>query len=245
MVEVNFLWVSGPLTLVEQLALTSFRDHGHQVNLHTYDSECDIPGVAVLDAADILPTSRIFTYGALAGRGKGSPAGFANLFRYKLLLERGGYWADTDVIALSRLPDVDTFFAWTDTTPTSSVNNAVLALPKGSLLATQLFEIADAAPPERQRWGECGPGLMTTLVKMHQLETAAYPAASVHPIRYQDASVAFRPDSTRRIHRRTRGSSAVHLWNEILRQRGIDKNGPFPRSSLIATLARRHGLIRP
>lgn len=242
MVVVNFLWVSGPLSIVEKLSLISFRDHGHQVNLYTYDSDCDIPGVNVLDAGDILPASRIFTYGAIAGRGKGSPAGFANVFRYKLLLERGGYWADTDVIALSMLPDVDTFFAWTDTTPTSSINNAVLALPKGSLLAAQLFEIADAAPPEQQRWGECGPQLMTTLVKLHSLESAVYPPSSVHPIPFPDAPRVFQPDPTRSVHRSTTHSYAVHLWNEVLRQHGIDKNGPFPRTSLIATLAHRHGL---
>jgi hypothetical protein len=241
-VTVNFLWVSGALSLVEKLALSSFRDHGHQVNLYTYDSKCDIPGVNVLDAGEILPSSRTFTYGAIAGRGRGSLAGFANLFRYKLLLERGGYWADTDVIALSKLPDVDTFFAWTDTTPTSSINNAVLALPKGSLLATQLFEIADAAPPESQRWGECGPQLMTTLVKLHGLESAVYSASSVHPIPFPDAPRAFRADLMRSVHRSIANSHAVHLWNEVLRQHGINKNGPFPRTSLIATLAHRHGL---
>ena len=30
----------------------------------------------------------------------GSLAAFSNLFRYKLLLERGGWWVDTDVICL-------------------------------------------------------------------------------------------------------------------------------------------------
>jgi hypothetical protein len=243
MAEVNFLWIGGPLSLVEQLALVSFRDHGHHVRLYTYDGDYDIPGVQVLDAREILPRDRVFTYGDIAKKGKGSPAAFANLFRYKLLLERGGYWVDTDVVALAPLPAADTFLAWTDTTPTSTINNAVVALPAGSALARQLYEISESVPPELQRWGECGPQLMTSLVAMNELEHLVSPSSTVHPISFPDALDSFRPDPFGRIRRRTRGSLAVHLWNEILRQNALDKNGPFPRSSLFATLARRHGLL--
>ena len=242
MVEVNFLWIGGPLSLVERLALVSFRDHEHEVNLFTYDGSYDIPGVRVVDAREILPRDRVFTYSDAAGRGKGSPAGFANLFRYKLLLERGGYWVDTDVLALARLPDTETFFAWQDAS-TSWINNAVLALPQGSPLARQLYEIASSVPPELQRWGDCGPKLLTSLVKMNEFEHLASSNSSVYPIHYSDAMMAFRPDPFGRTRRRTRESMALHLWNEVLRQNSLDKNGPFPRSSLFATIARRHGLL--
>lgn len=242
MIEVHFLWIGGPLSLVERLALVSFRDHGHKVNLFTYDGSYDIPGVQLVDAREILPRDRVFTYGDAAGEGKGSPAGFANLFRYKLLLDRGGYWVDTDVLALARLPDTETFFAWQDTA-TSTINNSVLALPQGSPLARQLYEFASSVPPELQRWGECGPELLTSLVRMNGLEHMASSSSSVYPIHFSDAMMAFKPDPFGRTRRLTRESTALHLWNEVLRRNSLDKNGPFPRSSLFATIARRHGLL--
>ena len=243
MSEVNFLWIDGPLSLVENLALISFRDHGHEVKLFTYDGDYDIPGVEVVDAREILPRDRVFNYGALAGNGEGSPAGFADLFRYKLLYERGGYWVDIDVVALAPLPETDTFFAWNDATPTSEVNNAVLALPAGSPLARQLCEISASVPSEQQSWGECGPRLMSSLVQLNGLEHEVSPSSSVYPISFYQAELPFRPDPFGRVRRRVQHSVAVHLWNEMLRRNSVGKNGPFPRSSLIATLARRHGLL--
>jgi hypothetical protein len=45
----------------------------------------DIPnGVTIHDANKIIPAEKIFKY-----KNNGSYAGFANLFRYKLLLEKG------------------------------------------------------------------------------------------------------------------------------------------------------------
>ena len=37
----------------------------------------------------------------------------------------------------------------------------------------------------------------------------------------------------------TRGTCGVHLWNEIWRREGVDKNGSFPATSLYAQLQRR------
>lgn len=88
---------------MEQLCIFSFLQNGHPFHLYTYGKVENIPeGVIVCDAAKILPADKIFKY-----KENNSYAGFANLFRYKLLLEKGNYWVDTDMICLKPLENDD------------------------------------------------------------------------------------------------------------------------------------------
>src|SRR5438132_12635269 len=81
---------------MEKLSISSFIRNGHDYHLYTYNELPYVPAGTVLkDANEILPASAIFQY-----RDRPSYAGFANSFRYKLLLERGGWWADTDTVCL-------------------------------------------------------------------------------------------------------------------------------------------------
>ena len=87
---INFLWIGSPLSAMETLSLSSFVAHGHPVNLYVYDEVRNLPpGVHVSDAGEIIPRSRIFRVGA--PEEKGSFANFADLFRYTLLWEKGGW----------------------------------------------------------------------------------------------------------------------------------------------------------
>ena len=73
---------------MEQLSISSFLHNGHDYHLYVYDDLKYIPaGTVVMDASEILPSSRIFQY-----KQRPSYAGFSNFFRYKLLLngEAGG-----------------------------------------------------------------------------------------------------------------------------------------------------------
>src|SRR5438105_1989553 len=85
------LWVGERLSVMERLSIASFLHHGHAYHLYTYGPVAGLPAGAVRqDARAILPESMIFQY-----RDHASYAGFSNYFRYKLLLERGGWWVDT------------------------------------------------------------------------------------------------------------------------------------------------------
>ena len=81
---------------MERLAVESFLRNGHSFHLYVYDDVDGVPKGAVLkDANEIIPRAEVFrnvqdkTYAA-----------FSDIFRYKLLAERGGYWVDTDVVCL-------------------------------------------------------------------------------------------------------------------------------------------------
>src|SRR5262245_44909746 len=100
MTLVQSMWIGPTLPALQQLCIRSFLAHGHTYHLYTFEDVAGIPdGTVVCDASTILPEQSIFRY--QEGFGKGSYSAFSNLFRYKLILERGGWWVDTDIACLT------------------------------------------------------------------------------------------------------------------------------------------------
>ena len=53
---VQMLWVGGPLSVLERLALTSWLENGHEVHLYSYGKPANTPkGLRICDAREILP----------------------------------------------------------------------------------------------------------------------------------------------------------------------------------------------
>ena len=104
---VQSLWVGNVLGKLELLTLHSFLAHGHRFRLWVYE-QIDTPlplAVELGDAREILPETAIFRYSNVNqfGHGKGSLAGFSDVFRYHLLYKEGGWWVDMDVTCLKPL----------------------------------------------------------------------------------------------------------------------------------------------
>ena len=90
------LWIGNSLSTMEKLSILSFLKNGHPFHLYIYDDLEGVPeGTILKDASKVLTPDRIFKY-----KTHNSYAGFANLFRYKLLHEKGNYWVDIDIICL-------------------------------------------------------------------------------------------------------------------------------------------------
>ena len=101
---VQSLWIGPCLSLMERSCIKSFLDKGHEFHLYVYGETKNIPeGCKILDGNEILPESEIFYYkknSTNCGKSEGSVSAFSNLFRYKLLFEKGGYWVDMDMVCL-------------------------------------------------------------------------------------------------------------------------------------------------
>lgn len=105
---VHGLWIGGSLSPLEQLTIASFRANGYGFTLWTYGEVTGVPeGTEVRDASQIIPESQVFSYryANKYGHGKGSYAGFSDIFRYRLLYLYGGIWADMDMTCLRPLPE--------------------------------------------------------------------------------------------------------------------------------------------
>ncbi|HLP20895.1 MAG TPA: glycosyltransferase [Chitinophagales bacterium] len=141
---VHALWIGNSLSKLELLSIASFIAKGHTFHLWLYDAvPTALPtGVIVKDAAEIIPRERVFNYkfASKFGHGKGSYAGFSDIFRYKLLYEKGGWWVDMDVTCLQPL-DFDTPYFFRSHHDLKVVGN-VMKCPVGSLLMKQCYEEA-------------------------------------------------------------------------------------------------------
>lgn len=244
MIEVNTLWVGCRLSTLEVLAAASHLKQGHRYSLWAYGAVDNVPdGVAVEDANEILPESEVFTY--QRGEGAGSVSAFSNLFRYKLLAERGGWWVDADVVALKPFEfDADLLFASERTrggfsTPTT----CVIRVPDGpNGVARDCYEQCRHFREtclSKLDWGSLGPALLSRVVFGRCLgEYAAGPSAFC-PVNW------FESEYDPPVHRPVdlSGSYAVHLWHEMWRRRGLDKDGSYDPLCLYEKL--KHAFLRP
>jgi hypothetical protein len=88
------LWIGDRLSSIEALSMRSFLFFGHPVELYSYtEIEGVPPGVVQLDANRIVDERGVFSV-------NGSYALFSDYFRFQLLLNQGGIWADSDLVCL-------------------------------------------------------------------------------------------------------------------------------------------------
>ena len=94
---VQSLWVGNPLSDVETYCIRSFMNAGHTFHLYTYGKVENIPkGTIVKDGNEIMSEKELFQL-------KSTFLPFSDIFRYKMLYEKGGYWVDMDMICIKKL----------------------------------------------------------------------------------------------------------------------------------------------
>jgi tetratricopeptide (TPR) repeat protein len=237
------LWVGSELSYIEKLSIRSFIACGHETHLYTYADAIDAPpGCVIRDARQILPESDIFAHSSKTRRSQGSLAGFADLFRWKLVHDRGGAWADCDIVCLEPIASthiVSTELARVGPVMLPGITNCFFAAPPGEAAFARAFETARAADRHELLWGEIGIHKMAQLVAAHGWGDRLTAPSDICPIpsfRIIDAiEAAIDVEEILAI----TGCRAVHLYNEVMRVVGFDKNGRFKEHGLIGILEKR------
>jgi mannosyltransferase OCH1-like enzyme len=227
------LWVGAELSVMEQLSISSFLSNGHEYHLYVYDDVKDVPvGTTVKDGNEILPASGIFQY-----RGRPSYAGFSNFFRYKLLFERGGWWADTDTVCLKPFDFSEEYvFSSEMFKGAEVVNCGAVKAPVGSEVMRWAWEVCQRKDTGQIVWGETGPKLIAEGVRKFSLEGYKQPPHVFCPLGFFEWQEVIEPDSARSLD----GAYAIHLWNDKWRAAGQDKNAPYEEDCLYEKLKRRY-----
>jgi hypothetical protein len=231
-------WAGGPLSPYELLCLNSFVKCGHAFDLYAFDTNLAVPaGVQLRDARELFGPQEFFVYED--GFGKGSPAGFANIFRYKLLAEKGGWWVDTDVVCQARnVPVFKEFFARQDD---DFVNNAVLFFEPGHPLMVRCLEEA-AGLGRAVRWGDSGPRLLTRILQEQARHGDALDSSVCYPVHYSEALDVLVPSRLASTRERAASSLFIHLWNAMLDHHGIDKTMLPPKGSALRRWAEQNSM---
>ena len=244
------LWIGSELSTLERICARSWIHHGHRFELFVYDDVGNVPdGVVLRDANTIIPEKEVALW-------RNSYAIFADLFRWTLLYEQGGYWVDMDMLCLKPFDFEDEILFGCEHSKAASIG--VLKLPAKHLIAREMLALA--RDPNRiignerfklklkkylrshllfgstmgLRWGEAGgPRAFTLSLKKHGYFQLGKPFTFFYPVD---------PLNWRCLFDETLGGEgsfyattyAVHLWNELLRRESFCKEGPFHPHSFMA-----------
>jgi len=222
---IQSLWVGTRLSSMEQLCVTSFLANGHPFHLYAYNEIEALPdGVELKDANNILPEDSIFKY-----RDRNSYAGFSNIFRYKLLLEKGSIWTDMDVVCIDafNLSNDYVFATERDHTSQAHITSCVIKVPQNSMLMEQCYLESKQLDPIDIKWGMIGPNFLGQRVKKMGLEKYAVDPDVFCPINWMDFQTLINKEHPPMKKNRVGNIKAIHLWNEMWRIHGIDKNAQF------------------
>jgi Glycosyltransferase sugar-binding region containing DXD motif/Alpha 1,4-glycosyltransferase conserved region len=228
---IQSLWIGRKLSAMERLSIASFLANGHEYHLYVYDEIENAPQGTVLKAADqIVPESMIFQY-----KNHPSHAGFSNFFRYKLLLSKGGWWADTDVVCLKPFAFEDPYVFASERVGGQQVpTTAVLKTPPGSEIMEFNWGVCRSCPdPSDVVWGEHGPKLMLKAIAKFKLQPFIKDAHVFCPLAYDESEKLFSSEDARSVDEHTHG---IHLWNEMWRRSGRDKDASYAPDCLYERL---------
>lgn len=236
--RVHGLWIGNQLSNMELLTIYSFIEHGYDFYLWVYNQlDNTLPQqVKICDANEIISSDHIFTYKHKSqfGNGQGSVAGFSDIFRYKLLYEKGGWWVDMDITCLEPF-DVAGDYFFRAHNSLDVVGNVIKA-PRGSLLMKQCYEQAiQTINEENKDWHQPIQILVENITKLNLKEHIYSEMCNTDEFQkfekyfFSDVEI---PNNWKFIH-----------WNnEILRIYGIHKNHSY-YCSVYSKLLRKYGLM--
>ena len=234
---IQSLWIGKRLSNLEVLSISSYIQNDHEYHLYTYDDIENIPpGTIVKDGNEILPSSMIFSY--KTGEGRGSFSAFSNFFRYKLLLDKGGWWTDTDMVCLRPLGDQGEYvFATENYKGGSVVTSGLIKAPKASDALKFAWETCQSKDPNKIVWGEIGPRLVAELVQKFELQDHVKPYHYFCPLGFEQWLRVLNPNVNTEF---PDDVYAIHFWNEMWRRNNLDKNKQYSPKCLYEILKKKY-----
>lgn len=234
--RIQGLWVRGSLPPMQELSIRSFLVNGHSYDLYSYDAVPNVPeGARLLSAYEILPIGDL-VYMRPGTLHEYSVAPFSNLFRYKLLHLRGGWWADLDVICLQPFDFTAEWVFATERTEDEKLLSAtcVMRAPAGSTFFAECYERARTHPLIDTVWASTGPALVDSMLTEYDLTRWMVGPEIFCPVDWWNAERLLNPGEI------PEGSLAVHLWNEFWRLGNWSKEPIYESDVLYQRLFHRY-----
>lgn len=231
---VHGLWIEGKLSPLELLTIESFLHQGYEFHLWSYDLKGEVPKqIKLRDAREIISEQDVFSYAHQNqfGHGKGSYAGFSDIFRYRLLYLHGGWWTDMDMTCLRRLPEQNYYFrAHNQTYP--AVGNLIFCPPQSAVMNWCYQQAQEQVTAHNQDWN-LPIRILNEGIQKFELE------------QYITTGTSTDSWAKTRLYlgRKSIPShlDAIHWMHEEWRRLGISKNS-FPTSSNLYQLMQRYGV---
>lgn len=225
------LWVGKRLRWVERLAIRSYLDNGWRFQLYAYDEIDNVPeGCEVLDANAIVPVKDVFREGNKSGLHAGSVGAFSDLFRYRMLEQRGGMWTDTDVINLKKFDPDGRSFVSSDTIDAGlfALNGAIMAAPAHSAFVTCAYERSlELLHGKELVFTRIGPHLLAELLLEFGVDTLeVMPPNFLSAISWMNTATLLHPYDSVMARLEACGAVNLHVYTEMWRMLGLGLDAP-------------------
>ena len=246
---IQSLWIGSKLSKMEQLSIKSFMDNGHEYHLYIYDNVENVPeGTIIKDANEILPKSEIYTYR------NGSYSAFSNYFRFTMMYKKGGYWADTDMICVKPFKFDQEIVITSEPDDSYSLNvitSSLIKLPQNSKEALEGINIQKRHKSliisGQLNWSS-GPQTVQSIVDIHKLHKYVLSYRGICSCSYKHTrsivDPRFKPNLKiiTSINNIPENMICIHLWNEVWRREGINKDSKHHPDSLYEQLKRKYNI---
>jgi len=246
---VQSLWVGNTLSEMEIYSINSFLRLGYDFHLYTYEPVKNVPkGTTIINGSKILSKKKIFKL-------KETYLPFADIFRYKMLYENGGYWTDLDMIAVKRFDKVfkdKPFIFSSERTIQKGAyrrnekhipNIGILKAPPKSAFYKELFEICmkyqeKGANKDKLKYMK----VMRKMIDKYGYHKYVHSPADFCHLDWWYAKDAFMPLTkykdkygvkSKSIASMFRRPYTVHFWRDLITKKyGLDLNGTYDNDSL-------------
>jgi hypothetical protein len=235
-VKVNSFWDGARLTALEQLCISSFLAHGIEFHLYVYDPPAGVPeGTTLRDAAALIPREKLFRYQA-GEFNLGSVSGFANLFRYSLIAEQGGWWVDTDICCLKpfEFDEPEVFFSEASQDAAFRVATAIFKASPQSAVVLRCLELFQRKDVKRLVHGETGPALLTDVITEFGEQSKVRSHELFFPVPWWEYRRLFDDASLN-----VTNCYSVHFWNAMISAANVDLDASFADRTLFQQLKQR------
>lgn len=253
MKKVASFWYTKPgnkgISQLEILCIKSWLDNGFEFNLYTYNLDDRVfnyfnnnyKNFNLLDANEIVLFGDMFS----DDRGAGV-AGFSDYFRFKMIYKTGFAWVDLDMVCLNNF-DMDSDYLFIKEKIKDGneyyeqITTSMMKFPAGSEFGGYLITESEKLIDNRRiiPWGIIGPEFLNQICIEKGLEKYALNYKEACQISYYEVekfifkNVEF--DSNQK---------CLHLYNEMWRGVGINKNNKYNNKSIYEKLKNKYNVYK-
>ena len=243
---VQGLWVGPRLSRMEYYSIKSFLKLGIVYHLYVYENVKNIPtGTIIKDANEIMPEKEVFDL-------KSTYLPFSDIWRYKLLYEKGNYWVDLDMIAIRRFDFKDEYVFSSERTIQEGAfssydikvpNIGVLKAPKGSPFYLDAYEKCLEFNKKKKNDDKLKyMKMLRSLIKKHNMEKYVKEPKLFCNLDWWHAREAFETHTEYNkkygvvpipVNKMTNGVYTIHFWRDRISSKyGIDTNEIYDKECL-------------
>jgi hypothetical protein len=244
MANFSSMWIGSSLNLIAKISINSFIKNDHTFTLYLYDKNIEVPkGVIIKDANEIIPSEEIFSKNNIY-----QP--FADLFRYKMMMEFDDIWVDLDTICLRKDWDFEEYIFGSegksyDPNKDEGPNNAIIRFPKNGEFLKYVYETAKSIDIESLNWYqeigvpiELGPMLIDKATDKFNIKDKMLPMETFYAVHHEQVAMFADPNQYENVCEIVKNSHAAHVYNSL--QKPSDREN-FAEGSFLWHMMKKYG----